>query len=152
MSNFRNQIVVIGARESTKKLDEIAYEVGIEIAKNNCILICGGREGIMEAACKGAKKYGGTTIGIMPEKTTEKANKYLDIIIPTGIGFARNYIVQNSGSAVIMIGGSYGTLSELAYALQFGKKVVSLKSQWAKIDKKIIIATNAKDAVLKAIS
>ena len=152
MSSFNKQIVVIGSSKASKKLEKTAYEVGAEIAKNKYILVCGGKGGVMEFACKGAKDNGGLTIGIMPEINTEGANKYLDIIIPTGINFSRNFIVQNSGIAIIMIGGSYGTLSELAYALLFKKKIVALHSKWAKIDKKITIAKNAKDAVRKAIS
>lgn len=147
MSLFKKQVVVIGSRKATKQLNKIAYEVGAEIARNGFVLVCGGREGVMEAVCKGAKENGGITVGIMPEQNTKKANKYLDIIIPTGISFARNYIVQNSGIGIIMIGGNFGTLSELAYALHFKRKIIALKSKWAKIDKKIIIAKNAKDAV-----
>ena len=151
MSLFKKQIVVIGASKATKEEENIAFEVGSEIAKNGYILICGGKDGIMEAACKGAKENNGTTVGIIPDEIPEGGNKYLDIIIPTGINYSRNFIVQNSGSAIIMIGGSYGTLSELAYALLFHKKVIALKSKWEKIDKKIIIAESAKDAVKKAM-
>ena len=152
MALFNKQIVIIGSRDSTEQLNKVAYEVGTEIAKAGYIVVCGGREGVMEAVCKGAKESGGLTVGILPEKNLEKANDYLDIVIPTGIGFARNYIVQNSGFAIILIGGNYGSLSELAYALQFGKKVIALNSNWEKIDSKIIIAKDAKDAVRKAIS
>ena len=154
MSLFNRQIVVIGSSRSSKALNKIAHEVGTEIAKKGYILVCGGKGGIMEAACKGAKQNNGFTIGIIPELYPEENydNKFTDIIIPTGLNFSRNYIVQNSGVAIIMIGGSFGTLSELAYALQFNRKVIALKSKWSKIDKKIIVAKTAKDAVLKAIS
>lgn len=152
MSFFQKQIVVIGSSKATKEEEKLAYEIGCEIGKAGYILVCGGREGVMEAACKGAKENNGITIGILPEENLKSANDYLDIIIPTGIGFARNYIVQNSGSAIIMIGGSFGTLSELAYALQYGKKVIAVGSKWEKIDKKIIIANDAQDAVKRVIS
>jgi len=152
MSLFNKQIVVIGSSKPTNIQLKLAYATGCEIAKAGFILVCGGREGIMEAACKGAKEHNGTTVGVIPDLYADGSNKYLDIIIPTGINLARNYIVQNSGFAIIMIGGSYGTLSELAYALQFRKKVVALNSKWSKIDKKVIIAKNPKDAVKKAIS
>lgn len=151
MSLFKKQIVLIGSSKATKAEEELAHELGGEIAKAGYILVCGGREGVMEAACKGAKENGGTTIGILPERNLEAANDYLDIVIPTGIGFARNYIVQNSGFAIIMVGGSFGTLSELAHALQFGRKIVALGSKWENIDPKIKIAKNAKDALKKAI-
>lgn len=152
MSMFKKQIVVIGSSKATQEEEDLAYNVGTEIAKSGFVLVCGGREGVMEQACKGAKKNGGMTVGILPENDLEKANDYLDIIIPTGIGFARNYIVQNSGISIIMIGGSFGTLSEVAYALQSGKKIIALGSKWERIDKKIIVAKNAKDAVKKVIA
>ena len=151
MSLFNKQIVVIGSSKATKELKTTAYNVGQEIAKRGYILVCGGRDGIMEAACKGAKDNNGLTVGITPEIHPNGGNKYLDLIIPSGINFSRNYIVQNSGSVIIMVGGSYGTLSELAYALLFKRKVIAIKSKWAKIDKKIIVAKSPKDAVLKAI-
>ena len=151
MSLFEKQIVVIGSSKATKELKATAYEVGQEIAKNGYILVCGGRDGVMEYACKGAKDHDGTTIGIIPDLYPDGGNKYLDIIIPTGINYSRNYIVQNSGAAIIMVGGSYGTLSELAYALQFERKVVALKSKWENISENIIIAKDSKDAVKKAI-
>ena len=152
MNAFKKQIAVIGSSKASSELKKAAYEVGKEIAKHGYILVCGGKDGIMEAACKGAKENSGITVGITPEVTADSGNKYLDIVIPSGINYSRNYIVQNSGSAIIMIGGSYGTLSEMAYALLFKKKVVALKSKWAKVDKNIIVAKNAKDAVKKAIS
>ena len=151
MSLFEKQIVVIGSSKATKELKATAYEVGKEIAKNGYILVCGGRDGIMEHACKGAKEHSGITIGIIPDLYPDGGNKYLDIIIPTGINYSRNYTVQNSGTVIIMIGGSYGTLSELAYALLFKRKVVALKSKWKNISKNIVIAKDAKDAVKKAI-
>lgn len=152
MSLFKKQIVVIGSNNPSDKIKKIAYETGGEIAKNRYVLVCGGKEGIMEAACKGAKENGGFTVGIIPESYPEGGNKYLDIVIPTGLNFSRNYIVQSSGSSIIMIGGSYGTLSELAYALLFDRKVIALNSKWENIDKKIIKAKSPKDAVKKAIT
>ena len=153
MSLFKKQIVIIGSHTCSKELGKMAYEVGKEIAGHGYILVCGGKGGVMEAACRGAKENKGFTIGIIPERNPEDNldNKYLDIIIPTGINFSRNYIVQNSGSVIIMIAGEYGTLSELGYALTFNKKVISLKSKWAKIDKRITIAKSAQDAVDRAI-
>lgn len=147
MSSFNNQIVVIGSSKATKMEEKLAYELGGEIAKAGYILVCGGKEGIMEAACKGAKENGGMTVGIIPDEIPEGGNKYLDIVIPTGIGFARNYIVQNSGFVIIMIGGGFGTLSELGYALRFGKKVIAVGSKWEGIDKRIIVAKDVKEAL-----
>ena len=151
MSLFKKQIVVIGSSSCTKELKQIAFKVGEEIAKHSYVLICGGKEGVMEEACKGAKKHNGLTVGIIQDMESNYGNKYLDIIIPTGINYSRNYIVQNSGNVIIMLGGSYGTLSELAYALLFEKKVIALKSKWSNISKEIIKAKKPEDAVLKAI-
>lgn len=90
-------------------------------------------------------------MAFLPERDVSNANEYLDIVIPSGINLARNFIVQNSGSAIIMIGGGYGTLSELSYALSLHKKVISLKSQWENISTDIVKASSPKDAVEKAI-
>ncbi len=153
MSKFNKQIVIIGSSKASKELKNTAYKVGAEVAKNKYILVCGGKGGIMEAACRGAKENNGLTVGIIPELRPEDNfdNKHLDIIVPTGLNLSRNYMVQNAGSVIIMIGGSYGTLSELAYALLFNRQVIAIKSKWAKIDKKITIAKNPKEAVRKAI-
>jgi uncharacterized protein (TIGR00725 family) len=90
------------------------------------VLICGGLGGVMEAACRGAKQTGGTTVGILPGDDRSAANPYVDIVIPTGLGEARNAIVVRSADALIAIGGAYGTLSEIAFALKAGKRVVGL--------------------------
>ncbi|MCX6644855.1 MAG: TIGR00725 family protein [bacterium] len=105
---------------------EIAYEVGREIARRGAILVCGGLGGSMEAACRGCKDEGGMTIGIIPFYEKETANEFVDIVIPTGIGHARNIIVAASGDGVIGVGGSWGTLNELSIAYKMGKPVVTL--------------------------
>jgi uncharacterized protein (TIGR00725 family) len=90
------------------------------------VLICGGLGGVMEAACRGARQAGGTTVGILPGTDRSAANPYVDIAIATGLGEARNAIVARSADALIAIGGAYGTLSEIAFALKAGKRVVGL--------------------------
>jgi uncharacterized protein (TIGR00725 family) len=90
------------------------------------VLVCGGLGGVMEAACKGAKGSGGTTVGILPGTDRTAANPYVDTAIATGLGEARNAIVARSADALIAIGGAYGTLSEIAFALKAGKRVVGL--------------------------
>ena len=154
MTLFKKQIVVIGSSKATPELNKLAYEVGKEIARQGYILVCGGKGGIMNAACQGAKESSGLTVGIIPELNIEENtdNKYLDIVIPTGLNFSRNYIVQNSGSIIIMIGGSFGTLSELAYALQFKRKVIALNSKWANIDQSITVAQSPVEAVKLAMN
>jgi uncharacterized protein (TIGR00725 family) len=115
------QIAVIGAGECTPEEDEMAETAGILIAENHEILICGGLGGVMEAACRGAKERGGTTVGILPH--TGKGNPFLDIAIRTGLGHARNAVLVQSADSVIAIGGSYGTLSEIGIALKEKKPV-----------------------------
>jgi uncharacterized protein (TIGR00725 family) len=90
------------------------------------VLVTGGLGGVMEAACRGARDAGGTTIGILPGADRSAANPYVDVAIPTGLGEARNALVVRSADAVIAIGGAYGTLSEIAFALKAGKRVVGL--------------------------
>ncbi|MFW9767595.1 MAG: TIGR00725 family protein [Candidatus Thorarchaeota archaeon] len=119
-------ISVIGGSDANDQNLQLAEEVGKEIAKRGIILATGGLGGIMEAASRGAKKEGGQTIGILPTDSKEHANEFIDIAIPTGLGYARNYLVAKIGDAVIAIDGSAGTLSEMAIAWFSSKPVVSL--------------------------
>ncbi|MFW9962894.1 MAG: TIGR00725 family protein [Candidatus Sifarchaeia archaeon] len=119
-------ISVIGGSDSSKDNLALAESVGAEIAKRGAVLCCGGLGGVMEAACRGAKKEGGQTLGILPTDVKDHANEYVDIAIPTGLGYARNFLVAKTGDAVIAIDGSAGTLSEIAIAWFSDKPVVSL--------------------------
>ncbi|MBF0568521.1 MAG: TIGR00725 family protein [Nitrospirae bacterium] len=140
---------VIGGRDvSPWHLGE-AEEVGRLVALRGGLLICGGLEGVMEAVCKGAKKGGGMTVGILPQGDKKSANKHIDIPIATGMGAARNAIIAQTADVLIAIGGAYGTLSEIAYALQFNKPVIGLRT-WD--IEGIITAENAAEAVEKAFS
>jgi len=123
-------ISVIGGSQVKRDSDEyrFAYELGKLIAKNGFGVVCGGREGIMEAVCRGAKEENGITIGIMPSIDGNDANRYVDIKINTGLGHARNPIVVASGEVVVAISGNYGTLSEIAYSKIFGKTVLGYKT------------------------
>jgi uncharacterized protein (TIGR00725 family) len=109
------QIAVIGYNKDrcTEHSRDIAFEVGKEIARSGSILICGGLGGVMEAACRGAKENDGLTIGIIPQEEFSFANKFCDIVICTGIGFARDIIVATSADGIISIGGGVGTMIEL---------------------------------------
>jgi uncharacterized protein (TIGR00725 family) len=104
----------------------VAESVGRELASRGAVLVCGGLGGVMEAACTGAKGGGGTTIGILPGTDRAAANPFVDFAIPTGLGEARNALVVRAADALIAIGGGYGTLSEIAFALKAGKPVVGL--------------------------
>ncbi len=96
------------------------------IAELGCILVCGGLGGAMEAAAKGAKKAGGMTIGILPGKDKRDANSYIDIALPTSIGYARNTIVACSADIIVALPGSFGTNSEICYGLVYGRPVIDL--------------------------
>jgi hypothetical protein len=119
-------IGVIGASKCSKKLRDLAYDVGKAVAQLGAVLVCGGLKGIMEAAAKGAKENGGFTIGIIPGSEKSDANPYCDIVIPSGIGEARNAIVVRTSDVLVALHGKYGTISEISFALKFGKPVVSL--------------------------
>jgi len=126
---MRTIVAVIGGQnKASAEAKRLAREVGRLIAKRNAYLICGGMEGVMEEACRGAKEAGGTTIGVLPTGSRSDANQYVDIPIVTGMGTARNVIIVRTADAIIAIDGSYGTLSEIAHALDQGKAVISLHS------------------------
>ncbi len=129
MDNSRTLVIaVIGGREADSKLLTQAQEVGRLIAEAGFTLACGGMGGVMEAACKGAIEAGGQTIGILPGDNTSSANPYVSIPIATGFGIGRNIILVRTADALIAIGGAYGTLSEIAHALQLNKPVIAIGS------------------------
>ena len=105
---------------------ERAEELGKGIAEMGMVLVCGGRGGVMEAACRGAKSTGGTTIGILPSGDRSEGNDYLDHSIVTNLGMLRNSLVVLNGDIVVAIDGSYGTLSEISMATKYGKKILGL--------------------------
>jgi uncharacterized protein (TIGR00725 family) len=148
-------IAVIGGGQCTRKEARLAEEVGRELARRGAVLVCGGLGGVMEAACRGAGAEGGTTIGILPGEDSRTANPHVQIPIATGLGYARNIAVVRSARAVIAIGGSYGTLSEIGYALQAGTPVIGLNtwslSRNGRNDNSIIPAKSPAEAVYKAL-
>ncbi len=148
-------IAVIGGSRPSSVETKLAETVGRELAKQGAILICGGLGGVMEAACRGASSEGGITVGILPGDNRNTANHYVQIPIVTGIGYARNIAVVKSAQAVIAIGGSYGTLSEISHALQNGIPVIGL-STWSlskngQEDNSIIRTQDPVEAVNKAL-
>jgi len=126
-------ISVIGGSDSNHNVLELAEQIGAEIARRGVALACGGLGGVMEAACRGAKKHNGLTIGILPSEMKEHANEFVDIAIPTGLGYARNFLVAKAGDAVIALDGSAGTLSEIAIAWFSDRPIVALTKSggWA---------------------
>ncbi len=149
-------IAVIGGGQPSPQEAQLAEAVGRELAVRGAILVCGGLGGVMEAACKGAQSEGGVTIGILPGESRQAANPYVQIPIVTGIGYARNAVVVKSAQAVIAVGGSYGTLSEIGHALNSGIPVIGLNtwslSRNGEQDNSIILARNPTEAVKKALN
>lgn len=148
-------IAVCGSGEPDPQNEKIAYELGALIAKKEAILICGGLLGIMNAAAKGAFEAGGVSIGILPGSSRDGASQYLTLSIPTGLGEARNSIIARSADVVIAIGGEFGTLSEIAFALKAGKPVIGVNT-WrllkdAHENLAIARAVNAQEAIELAI-
>jgi uncharacterized protein (TIGR00725 family) len=119
---------VVGASEASGEQFAAAEEVGRLLGERGAVVVSGGRGGVMEAACKGAREGGGTTLGILPGLDRAEANPYVDVAVPTGLGEARNALVVRAADSLIAVGGGYGTLSEVALALKAGKPVVGLKS------------------------
>jgi uncharacterized protein (TIGR00725 family) len=124
----RIQIAVIGYNKDrcSDAAREIAYQTGSEIAKAGAVLVCGGLGGVMEAACKGAKENGGMTVGIIPQDDFSFANPHCDVVICTGIGFARDFVVASSADAIIAIGGGVGTLIEMGVGYMIKKTIVAI--------------------------
>jgi|Deesub1362B_J571_1020462.scaffolds.fasta_scaffold00239_39 hypothetical protein len=122
------QIGVIGSASCDEQLYDIAFRVGELIAKRGYILINGGLGGVMSASAEGARKAGGTVVGIIPQADKKLANPFCGIVIATNMGHARNMIIVHSSDAIIAVGGGYGTVSEMAIALKEGKRVVAIKS------------------------
>jgi len=149
-------VAVIGGNEPSSEEARLAEEIGRELARRGAILICGGLGGIMEAACRGATFAGGLTIGILPGNSPKDANPYVRIPIVSGVGYARNIAVVKSAQAVIAVGGSYGTLSEIAYARQSDIPVIGLNtwsvSRNGQTDDSIIVAKDPAEAVDIALS
>lgn len=144
-------IGVVGAGGTCPpELEELAAEVGREIARKGAVLVCGGLKGIMEAAARGAKEVGGVTVGILPGANTSDANEFIDIPIATNMGQARNAIIVQTADVLIAVSGGYGTLSEIAFALKIGKGVVALKPQYQIPG--VLVAPTPIDAVNEALT
>ncbi len=153
------QIAIIGSAEKVSpEVEQMAEEIGRGIARSGAVLISGGRKGVMEASCRGAKKENGLVVGILP-KTNDQANQFVDICIVTDMGDARNVLNVNSADAVISVCGGAGTLSEIALALKAGKRVVAMRlsggvsSMMAgkTIDGKIIISAESVKEALRIV-
>ncbi len=161
----KHQILVIGNNTNgcTPKHEKIAYEVGVEIAKSDSILITGGLGGVMAAASHGAHDANGLTVGIIPQDDAAMANEFCDIVIPTGMGLARDFVNALTADGVIIVGGGSGTLSEVCAAYMYKKPMVAIRNIKSSIEPyidgfldhreniKIIGVDTPKDAVEKIL-
>lgn len=123
----RPQVTVIGNYDAGPKAQEAATRVGELLGRLGCTVITGGGGGIMQAVCRGARSAGAPTIGILPGNDLHAGNAWLDFVIPSGIGYARNMTNVLAADLVISIGGASGTLNEIAFAWMHGKPIVALK-------------------------
>ena len=147
-------ISVIGTSTASPETYELAREVGRLLARAGCTVVCGGRGGVMEGVCRGVSERGGISVGLLPGDIRE-ANPYVTIPLSTGLGEVRNFAVASAGEAVISIGGAFGTLSEIGFALRSGKPVIGLKtwriSEDGKSPTPMIEASTAWEAVRLAL-
>jgi len=142
-------IAVVGAGDSDERLDAMAEEVGRLVAGAGCVLVNGGLGGVMLSSARGASRAGGVTVGLLPGLSARDANPFIEVAVPTGMGEMRNALIIRSASAVIAIGGGYGTLSEVALALKTGVPVVGIGT-WD-VSRDIIKADSAEQAVAIAL-
>lgn len=153
------QIGVIGSgMDISEKIYQLAEQVGEELARNKAVVICGGKGGVMEAVCKGAQKYTGITVGILPGDNPAEANQFVTIKIPTKLGEKRNYLIIQSVQAAICISGSVGTRIEAEYALKRKVPLITIphsggtaKEITDEFPDRVIQARNAVDAVQNAL-
>lgn len=125
-------ISVIGGNRASEEEFSFAFELGGLLADAGFSVVCGGGEGVMEAVCMGCAEHGGLTVGILPGELKAQANPFVSLALPTGMGVSRNRIVALAGEVICAVGGAYGTLSEIAFALQAGKPVCSF-GNWESI-------------------
>lgn len=119
---------VVGGRVCSKDVEQLAQNLGRKLTQVVDVVVCGGLSGVMKAICQGFQAGGGLTVGIIPSYNKNDANKYVDLVIPTGLGLARNVLVVKSADVVVALPGEAGTLSEIAYAFQFGIPIIGLKA------------------------
>ena len=159
------QILIVGHNDSgcTPDHEKIAYEIGYEVAKSNCVLITGGLGGVMKAASHGAHDANGLTVGIIPQDDASFANEFCDVVIPSGMGLTRDFLNALSADGVIIVGGGSGTLSEICASYMNKKPIVAIRNTGGAADRfidgyvdhrknvKIIGVDSPKDAVKKIL-
>ncbi len=148
-------VAVVGAGAADPGLARVAEEVGRGLAARGAIVLCGGLSGVMEAVCRGVREGGGTSVGILPGHHRGDANEFVDVALATGMGEMRNAVIVRAADVVLALGGEYGTLSEVAFALKIGRPVVGYETwELAKqgaTDDAIVRVTSPQDAVATAL-
>ena len=149
-------VAVIGPGQADGEVLEAAEAVGRELARRGATVVCGGRGGAMEAACRGAREAGGTTVGILPGDSRSEANPWVSVAIATGLGELRNGLVVRAGDAVVAVGGEFGTLSEIGFALKLGRPVVGLTTwelarRGEPVTDAIVVASDPVEAAARAV-
>ena len=156
MIRDRVHVAVSGGGEAAEEACRLAEEVGRELARLGAVVVTGGLGGAMEAACRGAKSEGGTTVGILPGPDRASANQWVDVALPTGLGEARNALVVRAANALIAVAGEFGTLSEIALALRLGLPVIGLETWELGRDggpvEAVVVASTPGDAAERAVS
>lgn len=139
---------VIGAGRADADLERVAEDVGRLLAEAGAVVVCGGLHGVMAGACRGAQAAGGTTVGILPGLDRGEANEWVDVALPTGMGEMRNVLIVRASDVLVAVGGEYGTLSEIAFALREGIPVVGVGT-WD--IRGVEVAPDAAEAVARAV-
>lgn len=123
---LRAPVGVVGPRSASANQLETAEALGAGLAGLGLTVLCGGREGVMEAVCRGVARVGGLSVGLLPDDSWTAANPYVTLPLATGLGVARNAVIARAAVCLLAVGGGYGTTSEMAFALQFGRPVLAL--------------------------
>ena len=153
---MRAYVAVVGPGRATADEAQLAEAVGRGLGEAGAVIVCGGLGGVMEAACRGAKSAGGTTLAILPGADRAEANPYVDVAVLTGLGELRNGLVVRAADGLVAVGGEFGTLSEIALALKAGKPVFALGGwelarEGEPVDA-IVRATSPEDAVARVLA
>jgi uncharacterized protein (TIGR00725 family) len=149
---MQRYVAVVGSGTCSSEEDLAAEQIGSLLARANAVVVCGGLSGVMEAACRGARREGGLTVGILPGSDRGAANPHVAVAIATGLGELRNGLVVRAADAVVAVGGEFGTLSEIGFALKLGKRVIGLGTwELSRKPDSILRASSAEDAVRLAL-
>jgi uncharacterized protein (TIGR00725 family) len=144
-------VAVVGAGVAGEDLARAAEDVGRGLGERGAVVLCGGLSGVMEAACRGCRAGGGTTVGILPGTDRRDANPFVDVALTTGMGEMRNALIVRAADVVVALGGEYGTLSEVAFALKIGRPVVGYEtwelSKRGSADDGIVRVSSSEEAV-----